>query len=44
MADFLNSFIDTVFDLVQLDWFALPFITFVSLFAWCLICYVVWGR
>lgn len=44
MSDFLNSFIESVFALIQLDWFAFPFIAFVGLFAIFFIRYVVWGK
>lgn len=44
MADFFNSFIDTLFGLLQFEWFSLPFITLIALWAWCFISIVIWGR
>lgn len=44
MADFLNDFIDLVFQLCCQDWFGLVVVSFLSLWGLGFIFYLVWGR
>lgn len=44
MQELLTTFIESVFQIIQLDFFSYAFIAVIGLSSVCILRYIIWGR